>query len=851
MSTPSKTIQTLFRHRKALCFYLISIIVMCLFIPFNVAKATSPSGYPGYLLKCFERAFSSGEIPINSSNNGEKRDQFRKQMSSPKTRWKCLEKAIMYGEVSLNNYSDRQVKDLLSDAIEYGAKDQFVFNILQTGVDLNIDTRNHGTYDFVVQATRFGRLSVIKLLIKYGAKLPTVDTTSNYSSFQKAITENNDKKDILSYFLTLGLDINTTDGGDYSTILSISDIRDFEWLQFLLENGANPNILRNLTDSIYRSRKTIFDRANDADDSALVNLLSSYGALGYKELLQNYNNIISAIQTRNYAQLKNLLLQKAPYFPDSYTPYLLLAVAIASNDEKIVEILLSMSPKFKEGKIIRLSRYSHNGLIFAPNNVNVINTLLQHGFKANESTVMLSIHNDNTELVKLLLSIGVKFQTKERSGLQLAIKNGNSDLVDLLLRKGADVNWTQRQGSQTLLELAYVKGNRDIIDSLHNAGGKLSQAIYINESHLPAFNNDQIAFQAIKYNDMDVIREYIISGHRFELDSAGVNDNILRSAADIGNLKVLRLVQKHSNIVFGMSDLVVSIINNTITATDIDSTNSDVHHLDRWGRSALYYAVINNKDDIARALLKTGISVPDSLLENHATTISASLLKALLETRTYHDKTLTIALSNTMQAGDTEKAEILVKLGANVNYKHGYNYPAIFLAAANGLTELVMTMLKNGADPTSHFFQYRLESLHISAVTFAAAQWKAPNLASEIVKFHNARDSNAVYGDARLTTITSTSNTDALDLMLDVDLSGIDELLQRAVLDINFEAASVLLKHGADPHAKDEHGVSVFELLKKRQNEFKDSATIKDQNRLDDTNKMLHILKTGSTPRIE
>jgi len=114
-------------------------------------------------------------------------------------------------------------------------------------------------------------LNVIKILIKYGADVNKPDSYSTplnwaiyYSNLDKvqylieegAALNNNDydlplnyaaerkKKDIVNYLLTLGEDINKKNKDGNTPLISAIDCEkpDLDFIKFLIENGADPNI---------------------------------------------------------------------------------------------------------------------------------------------------------------------------------------------------------------------------------------------------------------------------------------------------------------------------------------------------------------------------------------------------------------------------------------------------------------------------------------------------------------------------------------------------------------------------------------------------------------------------------
>lgn len=105
--------------------------------------------------------------------------------------------------------------------------------------------------------------------------------------------------------------------------------------------------------------------------------------------------------------------------------------------------------------------------------VNKVNEILNSGVDVNESTVgsvtplMRAVSHKRTEVIKLLINKGAYLNTQDTRGytaLHWAIKNNDPETVKLLVERGANIHVPDYENVLTPEQLAYQKGNPQIIE---------------------------------------------------------------------------------------------------------------------------------------------------------------------------------------------------------------------------------------------------------------------------------------------------------------------------------------------------------------------------------------------------
>lgn len=303
------------------------------------------------------------------------------------------------------------------------------------------------------------------------------------------------------------------------------------------------------------------------------------------------------------------------------------------------------------------------------------------------------------------------------------------------------------------------------------------------------------------------MNELVDSKYEFVLDDRGIADNVLRYAANIGSIDAIRIVEKQLDMELGISRLMEDIMKHDVSVEKITSNAYERDAVDKWGRGALYYATVNQDEETTAALLEAADTLPVGLLYRLPEQMSDSTLKVLLSQSDLGERVLASTLLSVVKSGSLSKTKILLDAGANPTVRQRGEFHPLFVAASHGEHELSLMLLDYGADPTISLKVSGYPTTPIMAALYSGSG----QLVQDMVKKFNQLNPNAVYGTDRNQVMHGSAIT--LDLMLDTDASGMDDLLMEAARERSYPAVQVLLKHGANIHSKDGDGISARGIL--------------------------------------
>ncbi|KAE8441125.1 hypothetical protein EG329_005837 [Mollisiaceae sp. DMI_Dod_QoI] len=291
-------------------------------------------------------------------------------------------------------------------------------------------------------AVEHGDFSLIKdLLFAGGACVNPNHNEAN--TFSIAIRSKN--MEVIQLLLDNGADINSRFEGDTPLVAAIES-GGIEMIDWLLDRGADPADEHALLGAMSQS----IDLVQRLLRSFSARYPYGKGGYGSKALSQ-------AITTQNLPLIQALLQANISVdgnFPadsvhENKTPF---AIAIESNDQAVVEMLLS--------KVADLNRIvGYEGWCYWK-------------MKERRTALLVAVNVGNPQMVQLLISRGANLNLAatrgiQRTPLQLAAEKGHLAVVQLLIEQGAEVNAPPAmKWGATALQLAAIGGYIGIAEEL-------------------------------------------------------------------------------------------------------------------------------------------------------------------------------------------------------------------------------------------------------------------------------------------------------------------------------------------------------------------------------------------------
>ena len=425
------------------------------------------------------------------------------------------------------------------------------------------------------------------------------------------------------------------------------------------------------------------------------------------------------------------------------------------------------------------------------------------------------------------------------------------EMVCILLQHGADVN-AVNAANKTSLHIAAEESCDSVVDELIDAGAKV--ALRDNAGNLPIFyaalSGDRAMIMALDLahspNDLPTAaamgRTELLKGALADEIASGRDveralGTALRAASSRGHATVVESLlacgalpnmpdatgwtSLHSAVAIGNSEIVKALLSYGANANAVNAT----------GRTPLQIATENDRNDIAESLLAAGATMDVCLaaMLGRAKAVAKYLeespeLVAKRDNGFWRETPLAYAAIH----GRRDVAVLLLKHGAEMDFRDdGGNTPLIW-AARNGHEDVVKLLLEHHADVNAVATIQATIQLD-SPIHAAAANGHASVVA---ILAEAGADVNKMRGPFNATPLyyaASGGHSDVAKLLLDfgaeVDLvettgiaTGATPLLM-AVESSRYDVGRLLLRHGANPNIQDRFGNSAISVATKLGNE--------------------------------
>ena len=281
--------------------------------------------------------------------------------------------------------------------------------------------------------------------------------------------------------------------------------------------------------------------------------------------------------------------------------------------------------------------------------------------------------------------------------------------------------------------------------------------------------------------------------------------------------------------------------NNTDMVEFLLSEGARIHARDRSHKSAMHYAACGNSREVIDILLKNGASIHDTdqdglnalhhaAEQGHYETVKLLVERGChVEKKTMGSPTTSIPESNprfsrsagmtpfhfAAQNGHNNVVELLMKKGVDVNCKTARGWTALMLASQSGRVETVSLLLRLGSNVAEQDVSSN------SALQYAARERR---LEIAQVLIGNGADVNRDVNKKDMEKLLVLAARKRKPKLLEVLLIngygarfsptcfvGEETLLHTATgVEGNAGVVEILLRHGADIHARDKHGMTAL-----------------------------------------
>ncbi len=371
-----------------------------------------------------------------------------------------------YGDTALMYAVENFQADIVSELIQAGANVNIKNKYGKTVLDrfLSNYSRQTGMADFEL-IVNFDNL---KLLLQAGAY---ADMHSEGALVYFVEAAKNGEKEIVQYFIQRGINVNKKDSWEKTTALIAAAKQG--WIEIgklLIKAGADANI------KDHRRDTALFYTLDNGYKDFTEILLKA----GAKKIdLHARNALIAACETCDIATARSCIeriVNIDAWFGVNQWPPLI--IAADNNCKEIVKLLIKHGADVNAEGIDMKTALD---LTIEKNYTEVVGLLLTAGAHIKEVTpyenyLGIAIHNDNLEIVKLLVRKGIEIDNygpywSGVTPLIQAIDSHHVEIAKYLIKAGADVNY-QGSGGKKAIDIAREKGYDEIVALLEKAGSK-------------------------------------------------------------------------------------------------------------------------------------------------------------------------------------------------------------------------------------------------------------------------------------------------------------------------------------------------------------------------------------------
>lgn len=373
---------------------------------------------------------------------------------------------------------------------------------------------------------------------------------------------------------------------------------------------------------------------------------------------------------------------------------------------------------------------SKNALMYGITNFDIVKCLVNAGTNVNNKdinglTVLMSVAiNGNKEIFEFLINTNVKIDARDKNGmtaLMYAALFNHLEIVTILLKHGADINAKNYDGRYVLM----FSNCNDIIKYLIENGAKTNikdrsdttilmySVMYSSINTISLFLNDINARNNRGETALIIASQHLSLIHKIKfLLENGADPNIQDNSGSTALIYAAKFCDVET-IKLLVNDITIRSKdnnNNTPLFNAAEYNNHDVvkylidkgidtNALDNLKRSALLFAIEGNKEDNVSLLLNY----------TNPNEINKSLIVAVVRGYTNIVKLLlkagassTLALLRASGYDNQEILELLLKNGADVDYRNGYGETPLFKASLAKQYKNIVLLLKYGATQTGH-----------------------------------------------------------------------------------------------------------------------------------------------------
>lgn len=524
-------------------------------------------------------------------------------------------------------------ESLLSTAIEYCTDPRIIEFLINQGFDLSanddrcIDKVIDALFDDELEDTgkikRVYYLEVLTILLSAGAK-PTYK--NGLSSILLTVNNNpvNNKLqiEVLELFIKHGADLNSKDENGKTILFLCDENEHYGIIKFLLENGANPNLIDEEGYTPLQSYYECLAITNDQENIIRLYLDNDWDFNNQNNKKQSFIFDL-VIKAHEPEKMASLLLAYKPIL-DIIDIYGKKVADYATGDTAILLREAGANSVYNEidRELMSMTFYWDS----EKNNIEDVKGLLSKGANVNvsnnnmETPLYHAVYAKDVALIKLLLSyqpnINVSEEWYGHSILDQAVHQDTIEIATLLLEAGADINIRVSADEPTplfhvksieMLKL-FIKYGADINSKDSEGKSVLSTIVTKMVVDEDAIDEEEMAIYDPK--GVEKIELLLNEGIKLEEDENG--NTVFHDAARGGSVQFLKLLHKHKVPFDTLNNENESALQFAAKFGHFEAVKYlvelgiDINTIDEYEATALYEAGRYEYEEIEEYLLEKG-----------------------------------------------------------------------------------------------------------------------------------------------------------------------------------------------------------------------------------------------------
>ena len=616
-------------------------------------------------------------------------------------------------------------------------------------------------------ATQSGTFEILKFLVQAGADINDIE---ELPPLHVAVKEHN--TEVVEYLLSHGADIDILNADlDDALHLAVQN-EDIQMVRLLVSKGIDINKKQDI---------------HPLFTAILHNIKPNYEIVDY--LLQNGADVNTSDSDRGL------------------TP---LFVALSQNDIFLIKLILKYKPS-----IDATDANNFSAIYYACHfgDIRTVKILIENGFIPDFAQVCSCKDNEIIRYILLNCYVDSNIETG-LSPLIVAIHQNNIEIIKLLLNLGEDPNAKTSYDNETCLHFAVSKKSFEITRLLLSYGALTE--VFTRAKHITPL------YQAVLQNSMDLVNILISYGADVNVQKSNGATPLIIALENNNTEMACKLITEGANLNYEL-DGGINLLHyfayhgNSKIITFLLQYDFDINAQTHNGETALFMAVYQQQYNVAKILISHGAEIDVGNIKSpffYAVYYgNISFVKYLIShgcdySREINNHTpLALACIN----GHLDIIKLLVYLGENINKKTTDGNILINEAIVADQYEVVKFLLRNGAD-------LNLKNVGEFLPIHYALRSKDPKIANIIIHNDSNIESIDLHGYTPLHIACYNNNVDIVKYIINKN-AGIQNFdnyretpLFVACLNNSVEAAKILLECHVNQYIVNSEGRSIHNL---------------------------------------